>query len=45
MKLVMPREAFEAGASAVSALASAATAAFERALAHEGLRSSLTEVG
>jgi hypothetical protein len=43
MKLVIPREAFRAGASAVSALASSATAAFERALAHEVLRSSLTE--
>jgi hypothetical protein len=45
IKLTIPSEALSAGASAVSALASATTTAFERALAHEGLRSSLTEAG
>ena len=45
IKLTIPPEALRAGASAVSALASATTTAFERALAHEGLRSSLTEAG
>ena len=45
IKLSIPREALTAGASAVSALASATTTAFEHALAHEGLRSTLTEAG
>ena len=45
IKLTIPREALSAGASAVSALASATAAAFERALEHEGLPSSLTEGG
>ena len=45
IKLTIPSEALSAGASAVSALASATAAAFERALEHEGLRSSLTEAG
>ena len=45
IKLSIPREALTAGASAVSALASATTTAFERALAHEGLKSTLTEAG
>ncbi len=45
IKLTIPSEALEAGASAVSALASATTTAFERSLAHEGLRSSLREAG
>ncbi len=45
IKLTIPSEALSAGASGVSALASATTAAFERALEHEGLRSSLTEAG
>ena len=43
IKLTIPSETLSAGANAVSALASAATAAFERALAHQGLRSSLIE--
>ena len=43
IKLTIPPEALNAGASAVSALASAGTAAFERALAHRGLKSSLIE--
>ena len=45
IKLTIPSEALSAGANAVSALASTATAAFERALAHQGLRSSLMEAG
>ena len=45
IKLTIPSEALDAGASAVSALASATTTAFERSLAHEGLRSSLIEAG
>lgn len=45
IKLTIPPEALSAGASAVSALASVTTTAFERALAHEGLRSSLIEAG
>ena len=45
IKLTIPSEALDAGASAVSALASATTTAFEQSLAHEGLRSSLTEAG
>ncbi|MEC9242666.1 MAG: hypothetical protein VYA48_08415 [Gemmatimonadota bacterium] len=45
IKLTIPPEALEAGASAVSALASATTTAFEQSLAHEGLRSLLTETG
>ena len=45
IKLTIPSEALSAGASAVSALASAATAAFERALSHPGLRSSMIEAG
>ena len=45
IKLTIPSEALEAGASAVSALASATTTAFEQSLAHEGLRSLLTETG
>jgi hypothetical protein len=45
IKFTIPPEALTAGASAVSALASAMTAAFERAPAHEGLRSSLIEAG
>ncbi len=43
IKLTIPSKALEGGADAVSALASATTAAFERALGHEGLRSLLTE--
>lgn len=43
IKLTIPSEALRAGASAVSALASATTTAFERSLAHEGLRSLLLE--
>ena len=45
IKLTIPSEAMDAGASAVSALVSATTTAFERSLEHEGLRSSLTEAG
>ena len=45
IKLTIPAEALSGGASAVSALASATTTAFERALEHEGLRSSLTQAG
>ena len=45
LKLSIPTEAVSAGASAVSALASATTQAFERALAHQGLRSLLIEAG
>ena len=45
MKLTIPSEVLSAGASGVSALASATTTAFERALEHEGLRSLLTEAG
>ena len=45
IKLTIPSEALEAGASAVSALASATTTAFEQSLVHEGLRSLLTETG
>mgnify|MGYP004198541283 CR=1 FL=1 len=45
IKLTIPSKALEAGASAVSALASATTTAFEQSLAHEGLRSLLTETG
>ncbi len=45
IKLTIPSEALSAGAGAVSALASATTTAFERSLAHEGLRSSLIETG
>jgi len=45
IKLSIPSEAMDAGASAVSALVSATTTAFERSLEHEGLRSSLTEAG
>jgi hypothetical protein len=45
IKLTIPSEALEAGASAVSALASTTTTAFEQSLAHEGLRSLLTETG
>ena len=43
IKLTIPSKALEEGADAISALASATTAAFERALRHEGLRSFLTE--
>ena len=45
IKLTIPSEALSAGASAVSALASATTAAFGRALAHQGLRPLLMEAG
>ncbi len=45
IKLTIPRKAFGAGASAVSALASATTTAFERVLEHEGLRSLVAEAG
>ena len=45
IKLTIPSEALEAGARAVSALASATTTALEQSLAHEGLRSFLTETG
>ena len=45
IKLTIPAEALDAGASAVSALASSTATAFERSLAHEGLRSSLIEAG
>jgi hypothetical protein len=45
IKLTISSEALEAGARAVSALASATTTAFEQSLAHEGLRSFLTETG
>ena len=45
IKLTIPSEALSAGASAVSALASATTAAFEHVLAHQGLRSLLIEAG
>jgi hypothetical protein len=45
IKLTIPSEVLSAGASAVSALASATAAAFERALAHQGLRSSLMKAG
>ena len=45
IELSIPQEALTAGASAVSALASATTTAFEHVLAHEGLRSTLTEAG
>ena len=45
IKLTIPSEALDAGASAVSALASATTSAFERSLAHEGLRTWLIEAG
>jgi hypothetical protein len=43
IKLTIPPEALEGGMSSVSALASATTAAFERALAHEGLASLMLE--
>jgi hypothetical protein len=45
IKLTIPSEALDAGASAVSALASSTTSAFERSLAHEGLRTWLIEEG
>ena len=45
IKLTIPSEALSSGASAVSALASATTAAFQRVLAHQGLRSLLIEAG
>ena len=45
IKLTIPPEALTAGASAVSALASATTAAFEHILANQGLRSLLIEAG
>jgi len=45
IKLTIPSEALSAGASAVSALASTTTAAFEHVLAHQGLRSLLIEAG
>ncbi len=45
IKLTIPPEAMSAGASAVSALASATTTAFERTLKHEVFRSLLIEVG
>jgi hypothetical protein len=45
IKLTIPSEALSAGASEVSALASTTTEAFERLLAHQGLRSSLIEAG
>ncbi len=43
IKLTIPPGALADGASSVSALASSTTAAFERALAHEGLRSLMIE--
>ena len=43
IKLIIPPEALSAGASAVSALASVATAAFEQALSHDVLRASLID--
>ena len=45
LKLTIPSEVLSAGASAVSALASTATAAFERSLAHEILRAALIDAG
>ena len=43
-KLTIPSGVLRAGASAVSALASATTTAFERSLGHESLKSLLDEV-
>ena len=43
IKLTIPAAALSAGASAVSALATATTEAFERSLGHEGLSSVVTE--
>ena len=45
IKQTIPSEALSAGASAVSAFASATTVAFERALAHQDLRTSVIEMG
>ena len=43
IKLTIPREVLEGGANSVSALAAATAAAFERALAHEGLSALMLE--
>ncbi len=45
IKQTIPSEALSAGAGAVSAFASATTVAFERALAHQDLRTSMIEMG
>ena len=45
IKLTIPAKALSAGASAVSALASATATAFERTLAHQSIKSLLIEVG
>jgi hypothetical protein len=45
IKLTIPSEALSAGASTVSALASATTTAFEHVQAHQGLGSLLIEAG
>jgi len=45
IKLAIPSEDLNSGASAVSALVSSTTVAFQRVLAHQGLRSLLIEAG